>query len=131
MKEFSYRSARSGSLVVGFSIAILVETVAIHLLLVRRHPLLAWSLTVLSAWAIVWLARDYRALGDGRVRVDDEIIHLTIGRRYDIHVPRARVDRAYKPTFRDLPTPGTNEGATISISRSRGRPTRSWSSGSR
>jgi len=108
--NFTYRSARSGAFVGGISAAILIETVAIHLLLVSTLPALAYVLTAFSLLAIAWLARDYVALGSGAVSVTDEMIRLTIGRRFDISVPRANVARASQPTFRDLPTPGTNQG---------------------
>jgi len=45
MMEFTYRSARSGSLVVGLGLAIAVETVVVHLWLGAKHPVLAWALT--------------------------------------------------------------------------------------
>jgi hypothetical protein len=107
---FSYRSARSGSLVIGFGMAIVVETVALHALLVRHHPAIAWTLTALSVWAIAWLTRDYLALGQGAVRLEGDDLHLKVGRRLDLHMPLANVARALAPTFRDLPTPGTYQG---------------------
>jgi hypothetical protein len=38
MKAFTYQSARSGSLVIGLGLAILVETLVLHLWLWRHHP---------------------------------------------------------------------------------------------
>jgi hypothetical protein len=40
MQQFTYRSARSGKLVAGLGIALLVETVGLHILVVGRHPLI-------------------------------------------------------------------------------------------
>ena len=94
----------------GIGIAILIEAVALHLVLSTRHPIAAWSLTALSATAVAWLVRDYLALGAGAVRVSDGDLHLRIGHRFDVRVPVANVTRAITPSFRDLPTPGTNEG---------------------
>jgi hypothetical protein len=54
MPQFTYRSARSG-LVAGFGIALLVETVGLHIL-VGRHPLIAWVITVISLGTLAWLA---------------------------------------------------------------------------
>ena len=110
MPQFSYRRARSGSLLIGICIAILVETAALHLFLYSRSRIAAWVFTSLSVWAILWLVRSYQALGTGVISVDDEKVDLTIGRRYSMRVPRAIIADVSQPSFRDLPTPGTNEG---------------------
>jgi hypothetical protein len=94
----------------GISAAILIETVAIHLLLVRRIPWLAWTLTALSVYAVVWLVRDYLAMGSHALSVDGESIQLKVGRRFDLSITRSQIARVIQPTFRDLPTPGTNQG---------------------
>jgi hypothetical protein len=107
---FSYRSARSGSFLIGISAAILIETAAVHLVLVSRLPLLAFTLTTLSVLAIIWLVRDYLALGRQVVQLDDETLRLKVGRRFDISVSLANITRVLRPSFRDLPTPGTNQG---------------------
>jgi hypothetical protein len=108
--EFSYRGARSGNLVVGFTIVILVEAIALHFLLIVRHPIAAWVQAVLSLAAIVWLVRDYDALGKGAVRVTGDRVRLAIGRRFDVDLSLSNVARVLQPTHRDLPTPGTNQG---------------------
>jgi hypothetical protein len=107
---FSYRSARSGSVLAGFGAAIVIETVALHLALVSRHPFLAWSLTTLNVLTIAWLIRDYVALGRHVIHVDDESLYLNVGRRFDISVSLSNIARALRPSFRDLPRSGTNQG---------------------
>jgi hypothetical protein len=107
---FSYRSARSAPLVIGIGIAILIETLVLHLALSARHPIAAWSLTALSAMTVAWLVRDYSALGTGAVRVAEGDVHLKVGHQFDVRVPLANVGRAITPSFRDLPRPGTNDG---------------------
>ena len=79
MKTFAYQSARSGSLVIGLGLAILVETPVLHLWLWRHHPVLAWSLTTTSVSAIGWLSGDYRALGRGTVRIDGDVLDPQVG----------------------------------------------------
>src|ERR671937_1293419 len=78
---FSYRSARSTPFVIGISLAIFIETAALHTLLIFRHPIIAWSLTTLSVLAIVWLVRDYRALRYGRGRLQTDTMIFSICRR--------------------------------------------------
>jgi hypothetical protein len=101
--EFTYKSARSGGLVIGIGIAIVVETVAFHALLMRSHPLGAWILTLSSLSFLVWLVRDYQAMGTGTIRVTETEIDVRIGRRLSTVIPRANVITAIKPTFRDIP----------------------------
>ena len=108
--EFSYRSARSPAIMSAVGAVVVIESVAVHFAVAARHPRVAWALTLTSVAALVWLVRDYRALGSGFIRLENDALHLRVGRRVDTSVPLARVRRALKPTFRDLPTPGTNEG---------------------
>lgn len=110
MAEFTYRSARSGGVTAAISAVVLIETVAFHFLISARHPAIAWPLTIVSLSAVVWIVVDYRAMGRGAIRVDEHTLYLTIGRRFDVALPLASVDRAFSPSFRDLPTPGTNQG---------------------
>ena len=108
--EFTYRSARSSAITAAFGAVVVIESVAVHFAVAAHRPRVAWTLTLLSLYALLWLARDYRALGSGVVRVADDSLRLRIGRRFDISIPLANVARTFKPTFRDLPTPGTNQG---------------------
>jgi hypothetical protein len=62
-QTFTMESARSLPLTGALCGVIAIETAALHLLLVSRHPWVAWSLTALSLWTAVWLLRDYRAIG--------------------------------------------------------------------
>src|SRR6476646_4813732 len=110
MREFTYRSARAPTVTVTIGAVVLIETVAIHFLIAARHPLLAWPLTLLSLAAVLWIVRDYRALGVGRITLDEQTLDLRIGRRFDVRLPLAAIDRILAPTFRDLPAPGTNQG---------------------
>ena len=81
-----------------------------HFAVAARRPTLAWVLTLTSLFAVLWLVRDYRALGAGVVRLGDDSLDLTIGRRFAIMIPLAAIERATAPTFRDLPAAGTTQG---------------------
>lgn len=107
---FSYRSARSPAITWALAAVVVIESIPVHFAVAARHPGLAWALTVSSIAALVWLVLDYRALGSGLVRLHSDTLHLRVGRRFDITLPMASVARFLRPTFRDLPTPGTNEG---------------------
>ena len=107
---FSYRSARSGAITSALVAVIVIESVAVHFAVAARLPVVAWMLTLASVTAVLWLVRDYLALGTGAVRLGDDTLELTIGRRFAITLPLATIERATSPTFRDLPAPGTNQG---------------------
>jgi len=107
---FSYRGARSPAITTAFCGVIAIESVAVHFAVAARHPLVAWTLSLASVIAILWLVRDYRALGSRAVRLTDDRIRLCIGRRFDVKIPLAQIARVLHPTFRDLPAPGTNQG---------------------
>lgn len=111
MQEFTYRSARSGSLLAGVTMAILVETVVLHLWLVGRHPVIAWILTASSTGVLAWLIADYRAAGRGAVRLSNDVLQLQIGRRFDLRLPRADVATSVRPEWRDVPEAGTPAAA--------------------
>jgi hypothetical protein len=108
--EFPYRSARSAAITTAIVAVIVIESVAAHFAIASRNSALAWTFTLLSLTAVIWLVRDYRALGVTRVTLDDAQLRLMIGRRFDTSIPIANIRRVIAPTFRDLPTPGTNEG---------------------
>lgn len=108
--EFSYRDARSGAITTAFVAVILIESVAVHFAIAARNRPLAWALTLTSLLAVAWLVRDYLALGSGVIRLVDETLQLTVGHRFDIPIPIQDIERAIRPSFRDLPAPGTNQG---------------------
>lgn len=111
MRDFSYASARSGSLLAGIGIALVVETVALHLWLYARHPLLAWGLTAASVGTLAWLVADYVAMGRGAVRVDADAVRMVIGRRVDATVERQSIESVVRPGWKDIPESGTPAAA--------------------
>jgi len=111
MQEFTYRSSRSGGLLAGLGLALGVETVALHLWLVGRHPVLAWMLTATSLATIAWLVIDYRAVGRGAVRLTDDALELRVGRRFAARLSRSDIETAVRPDWRGLPRAGTPAAA--------------------
>ena len=108
--RFSYRTARSTAITTAIIAVVLIESVAVHFAVAIRHVTIAWMLTLSSLLAILWLVRDYTALGAGAVRLSANDVELTIGRRFDLSIPLTTIARVITPTFRDLPTPGTTQG---------------------
>ena len=112
MPAFTYATARSGSLLVGFALALGVETIGLHLLLALRHPVVFWALTVASVSTLAWLAADYRALGRGAVRLDEGRLDMAIGGRASVMVSLAKVIDVRRHTWRDLPATGMPAAAS-------------------
>jgi hypothetical protein len=101
--EFSCRGARSPALFTALLAIMLVETVVLHLWLATTHPVVAWSLTILSALSAAWLIGDYRALLQACVRVDREALHLVIGWRVQASIPRSQLASVSHASWRDIP----------------------------
>lgn len=107
VQEFTYRSARSGGLMVGLGMALLVETAAFHLWLVELHPIIAWTLTVASISTLLWLAADYRAASRGAVRLSDDVLDLRVGYRFAARIERGNIASVTHAGWRDVPAAGT------------------------
>jgi hypothetical protein len=104
---FSFRAARSGALTAGLALAIVVETIALHAFLQARHPVWAWSMTVLSAITLIYLAVEFRAWGTARLQVTPSAIHLRVPGRATATVARGNVRNAIQSTWRDVPARDT------------------------
>lgn len=104
---FSYRSSRSGSLTVGLGLVIAIETVVLHLWLQAQHPVAALCLTIGSLLTLGWLAADYRSLGRETITVVDGTLDLRVGLRARTAIPLDAVVQATRPTWRELPAPGS------------------------
>ena len=106
---FSYRSARSGSLMIGLGLVIVIETAVLHLWLHQRHPAAAWCLTIVSLMGLAWLAADYQRLGCGAITLDGHTLHLRVGLRANAEIRLGAVVSAMHPTWRDIPSPSSTE----------------------
>lgn len=100
---FTYRRARSGALLAGLGMVLIVETVALDAWLARRHPYAALIVLASSLATLAWLLADYRAMGSGAVRLGPEDLEVRIGRRFAVTVRRDQIAAAIAPTWRDLP----------------------------
>ena len=100
---FSCRSARSPAIVWTLGALIVLETAALHLLLVGRVPLAAWGLTAASLSALAWLWSDDRALRRAdSLRVDATHLRVNVGKRLAASFERSAVRDVLTPTWRDL-----------------------------
>lgn len=104
---FTLESARSLPLTGALCAVIAIETAALHLLLMSRHPWIAWTLTALSLSTIVWLIGDYRAIGARPVVLEADALLVRLGRRFQARVPLREIARVEAPGWRDVPAKGS------------------------
>ncbi len=71
------------------------------------HPWIAWTLTALSLWTVVWLIADYRAVGARPLVLEPEALLVRLGRRFQARVPLSEIAKAEAPTWRDVPPKGS------------------------
>jgi hypothetical protein len=68
-----------------------------------RAPIVAWTLVALSIYTIVWLVRDYRAVGARPVLLKPQTLEFHLGNRWTATIPRALIERAEAATWRNTP----------------------------
>lgn len=97
---------RGGYSAVAFALGLasVVELTAVHLLLHPWSPTVAWVLTGLSAYGMVWLLGDTQAIRLRLLRADDEALRVRVGLRWSVDVPWGdvvSVTRAGQPAADD------------------------------
>jgi hypothetical protein len=90
-------------MVAGLLVLIVLEAGALHAGLVHAHPRIAWTFTLSSLWAALWLLGDYQAMRLSRSTLTADALELRVGVRARAVVPLAAISevRAGKPG--DLP----------------------------
>ena len=92
--SFTYhREIAYGAVVGAVMMAGVVELVAVHLLVKLWSSLAAWILSGISAYALFWLIGDTHAIRLRPIQVSDTMLHIRLGLRWTIDVPRKLIDR--------------------------------------
>jgi hypothetical protein len=91
------RRSGYGAILVALLFALAAEAIAVHLLVRHWSVVAAWILTVLTAYAVVWLIGDFRALGRRPILLTDDELVVRLGLRWTVRVPLARI-RAVRGT---------------------------------
>ncbi|HKW46951.1 MAG TPA: hypothetical protein VJN70_05880 [Gemmatimonadaceae bacterium] len=90
---FSYRTARSPAIASAIGAVVAIESIAVHFAVAARHPRVAWALTLTMIAALVWLVRDYRALGSGFIRLEaPRRVRLTAGIHREVRRVALKLD---------------------------------------
>jgi hypothetical protein len=80
-----------GSIVGGFVVVLCAEMIAVHLLIQQWSHTVAWVVTGLEIWGVVWLLGDYHAFRLRRFVVTEETVELRFGFRWSATFSRALV----------------------------------------
>jgi hypothetical protein len=101
----SHRRTGWGAVLVAIAMIVTAEAVAIHVLLSLWSTKLAWVLTSLSGYSLLWLLGDYRAMTLRPTLLTSNALHLRIGMRWQAEIPLSeiRAVRPYQPTDALLP----------------------------
>jgi len=105
-EHFPVVGALPPALLAGLTLAVVVETVGVHLWLAPRHPLLSWTLVVLGALSIGWFVLAQRVTAWRPIVLDGRTLVLRTGLRLDARLDVADdVAGAVRPTWRTQPPP--------------------------
>ncbi len=91
----------------GLGLVIAIETVVLHLWLQSQHPAGAWGVTIGSLLTLGCLTADYQRLGRETISVDGLTLELRVGLRARSEIPLDAIVRATRPTWQELPAPGS------------------------
>ena len=107
--EFTvHREVGYAGVVIGLGMAVVVEAVALHALLGQWSSTVAWILSGLSVYALVWLIGDYRALAARPIRLDRTRLALRVGLRWEAEIPlRSIVAIGGPPAVSETPSAST------------------------
>jgi len=86
-----HRESSWNVVALGLGLLIVVETLPTHLAVMERAPKVAWVLSALSLYALLWLIGDYQALRLRPCRLDADTLLVRVGLRWKVEVPRAAI----------------------------------------
>jgi len=103
-ERFTYhRTAAWGAILLFLVVVTVSEGLAVHLFVARWSVRAAWLLSALTAYGLVWLVGDYRAMARRTIGVTPEHLVIRLGLRWTAEIPLERivaVERRPKPPER-------------------------------
>ena len=105
-RAFTYHRRGGYGAVLGVLVFCLVgETAGIHLLVRHWSPPVAWILSGLSVYTLIWLLGDFQALKLNPIVLSATTLHLRTGLRWRVDVPRAAIRSVRRSTAADRRQP--------------------------
>lgn len=88
-----------------FLLLMILETIGLHLVIQHWSPRVAWALTSLSAYGILWVVGEFAALRLLPIVLADQTLHLRSGIRWSATVRLIDIVDVQRPTPRDARPP--------------------------
>ena len=93
----AYREVAYIPLMVTVMIALVVETVGVHFLLRLWSPVVAWVVTGISLYTLIWLIGDLHAVRLRPIEICDETLRLRLGLRWTASIPLTSIESVQDP----------------------------------
>ena len=88
---WSHRATAWPAIFVALLLVMVTEIAVVHLLVSLWNPTVAWALTGLGIYGIIWLVGDLQALRLRPTLLTSTTLHLRIGHRWSVDVPLAAI----------------------------------------
>jgi hypothetical protein len=95
-----------GAIVAALCMAVVAETVPMHLLLSQWSTRAAWALTALSVYSFLWLIGDWRAMRARTTELSGDMLRLRVGMRCSADIAVADIAGVERATWRTTADPG-------------------------
>ncbi len=86
-----YKTSQYTALFWVIFISTLISTPVLHFLLMQWHEWIAWIVTGLTIYGLIWLYIDYRAIKHNPITLLDNILHIRIGKRWKADVALSNI----------------------------------------
>ena len=97
---FTYHEKSGLGLIIGvFMVLIAIETPVLHYFISMKFPTLAWVVTALGLYGVVFILADFNACRWRPIRVADGNLFLVTGLRWRCTIPLSEIDRVEANTF--------------------------------
>ena len=109
----TYRNSGFGALLVAFGVLGMLETAAVHLVVGHWHPRLAWLLTGLSGYSLLWLLAHGQAVRRRPVLVSATALVVRVGLGWRVAIARSQVSSLTAITDAPAPAPDLLNAARL------------------
>jgi hypothetical protein len=108
-----HRTSGLTALLITFGIMLMVETVGLHLVLSLWTPLAAWTATISSLYALVWLAAVYQSVRLRPTVLNGRALTIGAGLRGEVTIDLRQIDKVEPVTAVDHRQPGYLRAAVM------------------
>jgi hypothetical protein len=88
-----HRNSGYGALILALMMVTAVEVVGTHLVVRRWSGTVAWLLSALGVYALVWMAGDYQAVCRRPMVAADDALRVRVGLRWSVSIPYTQIEQ--------------------------------------